>query len=153
MSEYDPNFKQVKQYALVGQKIVISNSNNEILLLQRSDKSGLGGKWSIPGGGLDRGENSEAGILREIEEETQITINYPRPFFVKTYLSNSDDFTVIIAYRAFYRGGSVILNWEHDAFKWVNKDEALSMNLTPDALDIIQKWQPKDVLPEEYTIN
>jgi len=156
MSKYDPNFKSEKVYTIVGQKIIISNKNNEILLLQRSEKSGGGGKWSIPGGALENGENSEKGILREVEEETQITVNYPRPFYVRTYFNKSADFVVIIAYRAFYRGGQVILNWEHDQFKWVSKDAALSMNLTPDALDIIKRWQPKELLPEmttDYPLN
>ena len=147
MSQYDPNFKTIKHFALVGQKIVISNSKNEILLLKRSEKSGLGGMWSIPGGALDSGESSEKGILREIEEETQITVNYPRPFYVKTKKNSDGESVVIIAYRAFYRGGKVILNWEHDDFLWVSKSDALQMQLTPDAHDIINKWQQRNCCP------
>ncbi|MBT6755762.1 MAG: NUDIX hydrolase [Candidatus Pacebacteria bacterium] len=140
MSNYDPNFKPVKQYAIVGQKVVISNSEGKILLLQRSNKSGAGGKWSIAGGGLDKGEKSEDGILREIKEEIQITVSDLRPFFVKSYMNN-DDFIVIIGYEAKYKSGEVALNWEHDDYQWVSKKEALAMDLTPDARDLISEWE------------
>lgn len=136
MTKYDPNFKPTKQYAIVGQKAVVFNDQGQLLLLQRSEKSGAGGKWSLPGGGLDRGEKSEKGILREIEEEVQITVKDLQPFYVKTYMSG-DDFIVIIAYKAKYLRGEIILNWEHDDYKWLNLDETLKMELTPDAKDII----------------
>lgn len=146
MNNYDPNFKSVKQFAIVGQKVVISNSLNQILLLKRSEKSGLGGSWSLPGGGLETGENSEKGIWREIEEETQLTVDYLKPFYVRTYLEG-EDFTVIIAYRAKLRGGEVTLNWEHDDYQWLSKQQALELNLTPDAKDIIFHWSSYDQKP------
>lgn len=139
MKDYDPNYKDVKHYAIVGQKAVIFNSKNKILLLKRSDKSGGGGMWSFPGGGLDTGEKAEVGMLREIEEETEITVNDLRPFYVKTYM-NGNDFTVIIAYRGKLHGGEVILNWEHDEFKWLSKEDALKLNLTEDAEDILKHF-------------
>lgn len=136
MNQYNPNFKPTKQYAIVGQKAVVFNDQGQLLLLQRSEKSGAGGKWSLPGGGLDKGEKSEEGILREIKEEVRIIVKDLQPFYIKTYL-DGDDFIVIISYQAKYTSGNVVLNWEHDNFKWISAKEALSMNLTPDAKDII----------------
>jgi ADP-ribose pyrophosphatase YjhB (NUDIX family) len=69
MSDYDPNFTPTKHYAIVGQKGVIRNNQAELLLLQRSEKAGRGGRWTLPGGGLDTGENSIASLVREITEE------------------------------------------------------------------------------------
>ncbi len=45
---------------------------DDVLLIKRGKPPFLG-EWSIPGGGLDYGEAIEAGILREVMEETQIT--------------------------------------------------------------------------------
>ncbi len=139
MSDYDPNFKPVKQYSIVGQKVVIFNDDNKILLLQRSEQSGRGGQWSLAGGGLDTGEDPIEGILREIEEEIQIDVDKIKPFYIKSYM-NQGDCIVIIAYEAKYINGEVVLNWEHDSFKWVGKDEALNFDLTPDARSIIEEW-------------
>jgi 8-oxo-dGTP diphosphatase len=36
----------------------------------RTSDLGAAGRWTLPGGGLDWGERPEAGLLRELEEET-----------------------------------------------------------------------------------
>ena len=46
--------------------------NGKILLLKESKK--LSGKWELPGGGLNFGEEAHDGLKREIEEETGIKI-------------------------------------------------------------------------------
>lgn len=154
MSDFDPNFKPVKQFSIVGQKVVISNDKNQILLLKRSEKSGAGGMWSFPGGGLEKGEDSIKGIQREIKEETKLTVKNLKPFHVRTYLNKENDSVVIIAYYASYVKGDVVLNWEHDEYKWVTKEEALRINLTPDAQNILAQWKSdpifiKELLPKE----
>lgn len=142
MSDYDPNFQPTKQYATVGQKVVISNDQGQVLLLKRSEKAGRGGRWSLPGGGLDTGEESVASLVREITEETQVIVGELHPFYVKTYM-NEGDFIVIIAYTAKHTGGAVVLNWEHDAYQWVDVATALTMDLTPDARDIITQFNAR----------
>lgn len=54
MTNYDPNYKPAKEYMLVGQKDVIFNEKNQLLLLQRSPLTTRGGSWSLHGGGLDK---------------------------------------------------------------------------------------------------
>lgn len=45
--------------------------NNKILLVKRAKSKLLeGGKYALPGGHLDRDENTSQGILRELREET-----------------------------------------------------------------------------------
>lgn len=45
------------------------NERSELLMVLEGGH-GDGGKWSIPTGGLEKGETSEECVLREIEEET-----------------------------------------------------------------------------------
>lgn len=140
MSTYDPNYKSKKVYALVGQKALIINNQSQILILQRSEKSGAGGKWSLPGGGLDYGENSEEGIIREIREETNLTITNLKPLKICTYV-HKDDFIVIIGYVCQATSNAVKLNWEHDSYKWVSKEGALQLELAEDARRLIEYAQ------------
>lgn len=132
MKAYDPNYVHVKSYALVGQKAIIC-CEGKILVLQRSEKAGGRGKWSLPGGGLDHGEDPLESIKREIQEETQLELDDIKPFSVRSYIDDKD-FIVIIGYQAHPTNQKkVVLNWEHDAYRWVTKEEALQLTLSEDA--------------------
>ncbi len=51
--KYDPNFKPEKVFCEVGTKAILQNAAGEILLLLRSTKVGISGKWGLPGDGLE----------------------------------------------------------------------------------------------------
>lgn len=59
-----------------GARIVIENAAGEILLQQRSDF----GLWGLPGGNAEPGEDITTSIIREVFEETGLTISDPVPF-------------------------------------------------------------------------
>ena len=50
--------------------IMLLNAENKVFVAQRIDN--LAEAWQMPQGGLDKGEDPEAGALRELEEETGI---------------------------------------------------------------------------------
>lgn len=49
---------------------IVKNKKGKILITKRAAHLLRGGKWTVPGGFLDRGENTMQGIKREIAEET-----------------------------------------------------------------------------------
>lgn len=49
---------------------VLRNETGEVLLQQRSDN----GYWGLPGGGVERGETLHEAIIREVWEETGLTM-------------------------------------------------------------------------------
>ncbi len=55
----------------VGVGIIVENDNNEILMMRRKSKHGLG-QYSIPGGAVEAGENLTQSAIRELQEETGI---------------------------------------------------------------------------------
>ncbi len=141
MNDYDPNFIPQKSFAVVGQKIIVRNAENKILVLQRSAKSGSGGKWSLPGGVLERGEDPKTGIQREVMEETGITVHDVRPFHLFSVIDSDNDSVVMIGYSCRANTDSVKLNWEHDASQWVSVNEALLLNLSDHARIFIHRFQ------------
>jgi len=117
----------------VGQKAVIFNDKNELLVLQRSERAGGGGKWALAGGALEEREAPVIGIQREITEETQLQVTKLKPFAILSAEDSDHDFAIIIGYTCVASNKEVVLNWEHDQFKWVTKTEALSMDLSAHA--------------------
>ncbi|MBF7150838.1 (deoxy)nucleoside triphosphate pyrophosphohydrolase [Bacillus toyonensis] len=61
-----------KKISVVG--AVIFNENNDILCAQRSPTMSLPNYWEFPGGKVNRGEEPQAALVREIKEELDCTI-------------------------------------------------------------------------------
>ena len=55
---------------------VIVRKGGDILLLQRKGSHGEG-TWSVPGGHIDAGETPEECAIREVMEETGVTVGNP----------------------------------------------------------------------------
>jgi 8-oxo-dGTP diphosphatase len=58
---------------------VLDNARREILVARRCDDAHQGGLWEFPGGKLESGENTRAGLARELAEELGITLDSARP--------------------------------------------------------------------------
>ena len=50
---------------------------------------GWEGSWTLPGGGIDFGEAPEAAMIREVEEETGLTVRAEGVAFVGSVFSSS----------------------------------------------------------------
>ena len=59
------------------------------------------GEWCLPGGKIDWGETLEEGALREVQEETGITIKNPQVISIHNCknLTNEDSITVFTKYE------------------------------------------------------
>ena len=140
MNNHDANYKSHKILFLVGQKAIIQNFNGDILVLQRSEKAGGGGKWSLPGGGLEEGENLAESISREILEETGLEISNFKQNSSRVYKNDSEESILIIGYLGVATSEEVKINWEHVDFKWLSKGDALKLDLTDDGRFFIEDY-------------
>jgi 8-oxo-dGTP pyrophosphatase MutT (NUDIX family) len=139
MNNYDPNYVYKPVYSIVGQKAIVVNNSGKVLIMKRSDKMGPKMQWSLAGGAIEKGEDPEEGIRREIREEAQIEVEKIRPFTSRSYMNN-DDFIIILGYVGYLKSGEVTLNWEHTEFAWVPIEEALTYDLTSDGRYFLEKY-------------
>ena len=95
----------------------IVNERNEILVCRRA-KEPAKGTLDLPGGFVDLFESGEEGVIREVKEETGLTITIdPRPIDIYPATRGSDPMMVIV-YQAKNVRGSVKLSKEHDEARW-----------------------------------
>ena len=69
-----PKRVKAKQIPLYNIGIGVVLKNNKLLITQRRDDGLLGGLWEFPGGKIREGETPAAACIREIKEETGLTV-------------------------------------------------------------------------------
>lgn len=141
-NEFDPHYISEKIYFQVGQKALIMNNREEVLFLKRSDNTG--GKWSFPGGGLEKGEESMESIKREIKEETNLEGMNFQMYYIITSTTETDEAGIIIGYTC-ESVGEIVLNWEHTEYRWLPPKDGMNLELTPHAKILLEKFIEKNV--------
>lgn len=120
--------KFTKSYFLIGQKAIVIDKFDNILLLRRSLKTSRPGGWDFIGGGLEKNENVIQGIKREIKEEAGISVSEIKPIMTTSHNEGKDN-VILIFYTALAKTKKIKLSWEHDKYLWLSKKEALKLDI------------------------
>jgi 8-oxo-dGTP diphosphatase len=109
----------------------IRNDKGEFLLLKRSEDSITNpGKWDLPGGKLEREEILEEAVVREVWEETGITI-VPGEIAGYIMFELPEKKVIAIVYDGGYIASDVKLSHEHTEYSWIPHDRILEMSALP----------------------
>ena len=103
---------------------VITDDDGRALLIRRRDTL----HWEPPGGVLELDESIEAGLRREVREETGLTIE---PVALTGVYKNMARGIIALVFRCTITGGYLTANDEVTAFHWA--DEADIRQLTSEA--------------------
>jgi 8-oxo-dGTP diphosphatase len=120
---------------LLVNRAIISN-NNKILLLQRAKEDSHNALvWEFPGGKIDTDEEPIDGLIREVFEETGLTIELSSPLaHVESELITAGKYEgrlyVALFYAAQKLSGDVVLSSEHIAAEWVSTEIAHRYDLS-----------------------
>jgi 8-oxo-dGTP diphosphatase len=113
---------------------IIHDSQNRIFATQR----GYGDwkdYWEFPGGKMESGESPEDALKREIWEELETRIVIER--FVKTIEWDYPTFHLVMhCYWCHVESGTLTLK-EHEAARWLSKEELRSVNWLPADLQLL----------------
>lgn len=110
-------------------KVVIRDNAGRCLLLKRSLSSkGNPGKWEFPGGKVEAGEDFDAGLLREVAEETGLTISLQHVAGAAEF-ELPDRKVAYLILEGRLESGEVRLSSEHTDYAWVAPQELPKMDL------------------------
>ncbi len=112
-------------------KVVVRDGQGRVLLIRRSMASKNNkGKWDLPGGKVDAGEDFDEALLREVAEETGLGISLDR--VAGAAESDLPERTVAYLVMEGRRlSGEVRLSSEHDDFAWVPPGDLPTMDVCP----------------------
>jgi mutator protein MutT len=117
--------------------------NGKILLEKRKNDPGKG-KWSIPGGLVELGEGVEKTVVREVAEETCLTVDSPELVDVVDNITfdrkgQTRYHFVILDYWVKLKGGTVKAASDADELRWVEIDDVLAYDLTKTFRQFIER--------------
>jgi len=108
-------------------------AGDSVLLIRRARQPWLG-RWSLPGGRLEPGETAPQAAARELIEEVGLRVSGLRPVRLMRFAEAGSFVLQVFATRAY--AGSVALNEEASAYRWVQPGALAELKTTPD-LDVV----------------
>ncbi len=111
------------------------------------------GYWFLPGGHIELGESGARALIRECQEEINITISSPTLLstFEHAYEDKGEiqhEITLIYAFEAVLEE-SVGSQIPHLAFEWVTEEKFAEMKFLPKALkESIQRYISGEPMPQ-----
>lgn len=103
---------------------------------------------TFPGGHVEPGESFAESVVREVWEETGLTIENPRLCGVKQFPLNGGGRYVVLFYRADTFTGTIASSKEGEVF-WIERKELLSYPLAEEMADMLRVFE-EDELSEFY---
>ena len=123
--------------------------NGKVVLQYRSPECYK--KWSgyaFPGGHIEEGESLAESVIREVYEETGLTIADPKLVAVKDWEPEEGGRYIVFCYKATEFTGQ-LRSSEEGEVSWVKKDQLEKLDLSYDMLPLLEVMEDPD-LSEYY---
>ena len=123
--------------------------NGKVVLQYRSPERYK--KWSgyaFPGGHIEEGESLAESVIREVYEETGLTIAAPKLVAVKDWEPDEGGRYIVFCYKATEFTGQ-LRSSEEGEVSWVEKDQLEKLDLSYDMLPLLEVMEDPD-LSEYY---
>ena len=123
--------------------------NGKVVLQYRSPERYK--KWSgyaFPGGHIEEGESLAESVIREVYEETGLTIADPKLVAVKDWEPEEGGRYIVFCYKATEFTGQ-LRSSEEGEVSWVKKDQLEKLDLSYDMLPLLEVMEDSD-LSEYY---
>lgn len=108
---------------------------DEILLQDRVKKDWHG--FTFPGGHVEKEESFVEAVIREIYEETGLTIREPKLCGVKQFQTDEDERYIVMLFKTDKFEGTLVSSDEGE-MKWIRRDLLKDYSLVEDFMDLLK---------------
>ena len=122
--------------------------NQRVVMQYRSPETNRWSGYAFPGGHVENGEAFAESVIREIYEETGLTIKNPQLVGIKNWPLDSGERYIVFCYKATEFSGQ-IHSTEEGEISWVDKDALPKLDLAYDMLELLRMMEDEE-LSEYY---
>jgi 8-oxo-dGTP diphosphatase len=118
---------------------VIEDDHGRLLLIKRGHAPGAG-LWSLPGGRIEPGETDAEALVREMREETGLTVEPGRLVGRVRRPAQDGDVLDIRDYAATVTGGTLHAGDDAAEARWVAPGELDALPITEGLVEALTSW-------------
>jgi mutator protein MutT len=124
--------KNSKIHHVVSVTFLIEKNGRFLLVKRGENEDYFGGKWTFPGGKVEKGEDVIKALLREVKEETGLEIQR-KAAFLRSYcfMRKDGSSTIGLVFCLKYKKGKVNLDKSLKEFAWVSPKELHRYDIIP----------------------
>jgi ADP-ribose pyrophosphatase YjhB (NUDIX family) len=118
---------------------IVTDGQGRLLMIKRGHEPGAG-LWSVPGGRIEPGETDAEAVVREMIEETGLTVEVGRLIGRVQRPGLNGAVIDIRDYAATVTGGTLRAGDDAADARWVAPGEMESLDITEGLIDALTDW-------------
>lgn len=122
--------------------------DDKILLQNRVKKDWCG--YTLPGGHIEPGESFVDGVIREMKEETGLTIRHPKLCGVKQFPIEDGRYLVFL-YKTDEFEGEVVSS-EEGQMEWICRKDLASLSTVSDFSELLMVMDEENLTEFQYVV-
>lgn len=126
--------------------LCLIHRENQYLLQDRAKEDWKG--YTLPGGHVEKGESIVDAVIREMKEETGLTVYHPKLCGVKQFPIENGRYIVFLFTTDNFEGE--VVSSEEGSMHWMNKDELLKEDLVSDFTELLQVMLDEKLTEFQY---
>lgn len=124
--------------------------DNKILLQDRVKEDWRG--FTLPGGHVEKEESIVAAVIREMKEETGLTIYNPKLCGVKQFQTDDDERYIVFLFKSNEFEGEICSSDEGEVH-WISREQLSQYALVNDFMELLKVFDSDNLTEFQYERN